>query len=289
MKNVETNALFIFDANFFIALKEIHAKRPYFKLAAARSQLEINFYISSQVFNELPFIVGTTHRNFIKAVNVEKVKENELNQVKKDLKDHGVRLLAQDPDLSLIALGKTLKTDLNTIYVVTDDFKLNQNIQQLEYRIQCLPLPSFLQLLSSNLDGKEKSYWKWVRSKVLQYNLDYMMSRANIYNPSAKLTWLIENAVQLADSGIKLTHTKIDEDQELQTHINEEQEFLQLCETVIQGKHLSKAQKKQIIGYEDALEEIRKARPIIAKAKNHLMEGEYRKTLAYLKKVGIKL
>ncbi len=289
MKNVATNSIFIFDANFFIALKEIHAKRPYVKLKQARSVLDVDFLISAQVYNELPFIVGSTSRNFQNAIDIELIKDDELNVVKHDLGKKGVRLLAQDPDLTLIAVAHKVKTDINKVFIVTDDFKLNQNILSLDYRIKCLPLPSFLQLLSNNLPKPDKSYWKWVRGKVLEYNLDYMMARADIYKPQAKITWLIENAVTIADSGIILSHTKIDENQKLQEDLDGDRKFLLICEKFIQNKHLSKDEQKELIQYEDALNEIRANRRIIQNAKKHLMDGQYRKTLAKLKEANDKL
>lgn len=283
MKNVAANSIFIFDANFFIALKEIHAKRPYVKLDQAKNHLDVDFYITAQVFNEVPFIVGSTARNFNKAIQVEMIKDHELNEVKKDLKGKGVQLLAQDPDLTLIALAHKLKTDINTVYVVTDDYKLNQNITTLDYRVQCLPLPSFIQLLSNNVSNKEQSYWKWVRGRVLEYNLDYMMSRADIYKPQAKITWLIENAVTIADSAITLSHTKIDENQELKERLDKDREFLLLCEKYIQNKHLTKQEDKDLGNYKDILQEISNIRKLIQKARTYLMNSKYRETLSLLK------
>lgn len=289
MTHVTTNSIFIFDANFFIALKEIHARRPYAQLNQVKKKLDIDFQISAQVFNELPFIVGSTAHNFKKAIDVVLIKDNELNGVKNDLKKKGVHLLAQDPDLTLIALAHKVKTDLNKVYIITDDFKLNQNITVLDYRLQCLPLPSFLQLISNNLTNKDKSYWKWVRGKVLEYNLDYMMARADIYKPQAKITWLIENAVTIADQGIHLSHTKVDEDQELQARLDKDREFLLICEKYIQNKHLTKTEQDEISAIEDALSEIQKTRKIIQTAKKVLMETKYRRTLALLKKANDKL
>ncbi|QEE17707.2 hypothetical protein DSAG12_03545 [Promethearchaeum syntrophicum] len=279
-----SNPIFIFDANFFISLKEIKAPRPYINLSLAQKLIKVHFYVSGQIFNECPFIVGTDFQEFEKGVKIGLVRDDEINTVKNDLRRKGVRLFAQDPDLSLIALSKKLKSGeykKNEIYIVTDDFKLNQNVDTIGYRVKCLSLPAFLQFLGQNLVGKQKKFWKVARKKVLKLNLDYMMSRSTIYAPQAKIAWLIENAVNIAGEGIQLnenTSANI-EKEKIKEVSKEEKKLLKICENFIQKKTISKENRKLIDPYKFGLEEIKESRKFLKKAKFELTKNNFRQSL----------
>ncbi|MHA1474109.1 MAG: hypothetical protein ACTSRX_00330 [Promethearchaeota archaeon] len=288
-----SNPIFIFDANFFISLKEIKAPRPYINLSLAQKRIKVHFYVSGQIFNECPFIVGTDFQEFEKGVKIGMIKDGEISVVKNDLKRKGVRLFAQDPDLSLIALSKKLKGEYesNKIYIVTDDFKLNQNVDTIGYRVKCLSLPAFLQFLGQNLVGKQKNYWKVARKKVLKLNLDYMMSRSTIYAPQAKIAWLIENAVNIAGEGIQLNeNTSANIEKEKKKEIsNEEKKLLKICEDFIQKKTISKENRKLIEPYKFGLEEIKKSRQFLKKAKHELSKNDFRLSLKNIRLANEKL
>ena len=282
LKNT-SNPIFIFDANFFISLKEIKAPRPYINLALAQKLIKVHFYVSGQIFNECPFIVGTDFQEFEKGVKIGMVRDDEISVVKSDLKRKGVRLFAQDPDLSLIALSKKLKSEYenNEIYIVTDDFKLNQNVDTIGYRVKCLSLPGFLQFLGQNLVGKQNNYWKIARKKVLKLNLDYMMSRSTVYAPQAKIAWLIENAVNIAGEGIQLNeNTKaIKEKEKKKESTNEEKKLMKICEDFIQKKTISKENRILIEPYNFGLEEIIKSRQFLKEAKLELSKNNFKLSL----------
>jgi len=288
-----SNPIFIFDANFFISLKEIKAPRPYINLAFAQKRIKVHFYVSGQIFNECPFIVGTDFQEFEKGVKIGMIKDEEISIVKKDLKRKGVHSFAQDPDLSLIALSKELKdkNESNEIYIVTDDFKLNQNVDVIGYRVKCLSLPAFLQFLGKNLTGKQKTYWKVARKKVLKLNLDYMMSRSTIYNPQAKIAWLIENAVNIAGEGIQLNEntSAIKEKAKKKEISNEEKKLMKVCEDFIQKKTISKENRKLIEPYKFGLEEIKKSRQFLKKAKHELTKNDFRSSLKNIRIANEKL
>jgi len=277
-----SNPIFIFDANFFISLKEIKAPRPYINLALAQKRIKVHFFVSGQIFNECPFIVGTDFQEFEKGVKIRMIKDGEISVVKNDLKRRGVRSFAQDPDLSLIALSKELKEENeSSVFIVTDDFKLNQNVDTIGYRVKCLSLPAFLQFLGQNLAGKQKTYWKVARKKVLKLNLDYMMSRSTIYNPQAKIAWLIENAVNIAGEGIQLNeNTSAKQEKEKKKEIsNEEKKLMKICEDFIQKKTVSKENRKLIEPYRFGLDEIKNSRKFLKKAKHELSRNDFRLSL----------
>lgn len=283
MSNPDTRPVFIFDANFFIGLKEIKAESPYTNLALAKKKLNLRFYVSAQVFNECPFIVGSNFRDFSKGIDVAMIKDKELNHVKDELLRKGVKLMAQDPDLSLVALGIQLKTKDNEVYIVSDDFKLSQNIENLNQDLKCLPLPSFLQMLGQNLKGHSQKYWKLVRKKILKLNLDYMMSRSDIYAPQAKIAWFIENSIDIAGMGVNL-RAAMNEDEKEKEALNADKKTLKICYDFIQKRKISPEDSKKIKTFEKSLKKIQKERENLILAQESLMKNDFKSTLKILRR-----
>ncbi|MHA1887868.1 MAG: hypothetical protein ACTSX0_07560 [Promethearchaeota archaeon] len=283
MSTLSSRPVFIFDANFFIGLKEIRAESPYTNLALAKKKLNLRFYVSAQVFNECPFIVGSNFRDFTKGIEVVMVKDKELNHVKDELFRRGVKLMAQDPDLSLVALGMQLNTKDNEVYIVSDDFKLSQNIENLNQDIKCLPLPSFLQMLGQNLKGVSQRYWKLVRKKILKLNLDYMMSRSDIYAPQAKIAWFIENSIDIAGMGVNL-RAAMDEDEKEKEALDSEKKILNVCYDYIQKRKISPEDSKKIKHFEKSLKKIQKERENLIQAQKYLMKNDFKNTLKILRR-----
>lgn len=284
----DTRSVFIFDANFFIGMKEIKVKSPYSNLALAKNKLNLRFFVSAQVFNECPFIVGSNFRDFSKGVEVILVKDDELNRVKDDLLRRGVKLMAQDPDLSLVALGNMLKTPDNEVFIVSDDFKLNQNIETLNYEMKCLALPSFLQILGQNLKGIHQKYWKLVRKKILTLNLDYMMSRSDIYAPQAKIAWFIENSIDIAGMGVKLRES-IDPEEKVNELIDQERKMVILCEEYIRSKKISAKDLESLVPFQSSLDEIKEQRDNLKLAQESMMANNFKDTLKILRRTNEKL
>ncbi len=281
-----SHSIFIFDANFFISLKEIKANAPYSQLALVKKKLEVDFYCSGQVFNECGFIQGQDFRTFSQAVEIALVKDEDIEKVKQDLQRKNIRSIAQDNDISLVALGKSLlgkeKAD---IFIVSDDFKLAQNIETLGYSIRCLPLPGFLQMLGQSVKGDLRTYWKIVRKQVLKLNLDYMMSRSDIYAPQAKIAWFIENSIDIAGIGINLRENKeFTSDNESQNEkLAQDHQILEICENSISQKTVPKDKAAQITVYQFALDRIREQRAIIKSAKDAIIKNDFTTALKYLR------
>lgn len=271
------NPAFVFDANFFIALKEVKAFRPYEQLSFAKKDLGIQLFVSAQVFNECPFITGQDFQEFNKGVQIDLVRDDELEQIKTDLKKRGVKAIAQDNDLSLIALAHRIRKNVNEVAIVSDDFKLAQNVESLQYRIKTLSLPAFLQFVSKNIKGNSRDYFRNLNKRVLRLNLDYMMSRKETYAPQAKIAWLIENAVDVAEDGIVLKRTDNPEDKEKEA-LDEEKKLMIICEDYIANKSISPDKFKLIEPYEAALKGIRQSREMIKEVKS-LLGSDVKKAL----------
>jgi tetratricopeptide (TPR) repeat protein len=283
MQEISESPAFVFDANFFICLKQAKAERPFKMLETAKSKLKIDMFVSAMVFNECPFIVGQDFQEFSKGISIELVPDSELDQIKHDLGIKGVQAMAQDPDLTLVALAKRLKNKYNDVCIVSDDFKLSQNVETLQYRIKFWSLPAFLQFLAKNLAGSERDYFKIMRKRVLKLNLDYMLSRNDIYPAQAKMAWLLENAVSVADEGITLKNEALD-DLKKQEQVEAQKELFTLSQNYIDGKSIPKEKQQLISPYEAGLKRIISIRKLISSAKDSFMTDDEKKASSSLKK-----
>ena len=252
-------------------------------MAQARNVLSLNFYVSAQIFNECPFITGKDFQEFNDGVKIELIKDSDIDGVKRDLVQKGVKLFAQDNDLSLVALAKQLRSKDNEVVIVSDDFKLAQNVESLQYRIRFQSLPTFLQFLTKHLSGQSHQYWKQLQKRVLRLNLDYMMSRKEQYAPQAKIAWLIENACEMVDEGVRLK-VNVDSQESAKEEDLEDKELLKMCEDYIQNKLISKENLELIQPYVEGLEEVKKSRELLRKARDSLVLKDSKETLSILRK-----
>ncbi len=115
----------IFDANFFICMREIRAQDLLNNLETAGNQLNLTYYISEQVFYEIKGVNQSFRERFQDFIHVKQISDSNIDLIRDALKRRKIRFPAQDPDLSLIALAEILlEVDDSAITIVTDDFKL---------------------------------------------------------------------------------------------------------------------------------------------------------------------
>ncbi len=277
--SVSPPKVFIFDANFMICLKDTKSAGAYTRLLEVKNKIGISYATSSRVFKECPFLDGKTSSSFKAAVDIIEITENELNGIKNELKTRGVKLVAQDPDLTLIALAERMYRANKEVYIVSDDFKLSENVRMLQkYKIKFLSLPAFLQFVYQNVSGELKEYFGRVRKLVLKNNLDYMMSRHEQFPAQEKIVWLIENAVTVAGEGISITGAC--------SEINPEDsnKYYQAMEDYIIDKPISAQFQDELKPIMPTLEKLKKIRKTIKDAKKFLENNEILDTLKQLQK-----
>ncbi len=195
---------FIFDANFFITLKHIKAKGYIDRLLEVRDELNLRFYTSKQVFKEMFFLHKEPEKSkFNNLVNVNNVSDEEIQLVKNDISNLGINenRHAQDPDLSLVSLSRKIRNPKTKVCIVSDDFKLSDNVKLLEsigsrnYDMEFWPLSAFLLFLTRATKRPDlQNYFKNSRDKTLKNRLSYMLKKHSEkqYDVQNKLMWLIE-------------------------------------------------------------------------------------------------
>jgi len=268
--------IYIFDANFFIALKNLKIPDILYNLQKVKNELRLRFLISNFVFAELNFFQGTKQKDFEKVVEIINISENMIKLIKEDLTSLGIieNQLAQDPDLSLIGLARKFIDKHNEIYIISDDFKLAENIKILNYEINYIQPSAFILFLIKNCKNSElKRYFQDIHKKILKYNLEYMLERKEIYNPLNKLIYLIENSIQISNDGIDLKESKekskdtskfqkitIDDIEETDENLNKIQN---LCNKYLSSQEIE--DPTEIILLIPFLDEIKNSRKIIKK------------------------
>ncbi|MBD3188743.1 hypothetical protein GF325_18085 [Candidatus Bathyarchaeota archaeon] len=191
---------FLLDTNLFISLNDISPRLWLTKLNAIKNEaVDIRFIISTQILGEMPFLRRRTRDEFLEIVQVDKVSGEDINQLKKKLDE---RNPAQDPDLTLLFLADKYSRKEGNAWLVSDDFKLVQNTQQLNNKINILTPGSFLLKLYTLSDEKYlKRYFKSMEKKVTDYSIKYILSRKDIYPAAKKLSWLIDRTASLIGTG----------------------------------------------------------------------------------------
>ncbi|MHA1819515.1 MAG: hypothetical protein ACTSVC_03515, partial [Promethearchaeota archaeon] len=303
-KSVKTqkthNLYYIFDANFYINLHKIKAYNYLDRLNEIKQELGLKYYISDLVFKELHFIKGSRAVKFKKFIKVVDISEEEILEVKWLLESKGIKetLFAQDPDLSLVALAKKLMEGGNKVIIVSDDYKLSQNVKILNLGIEFISLSAFFLFIMKNSSNKgEVDYFSEIRSKILKITLSYILERKEIYNAQNKLIWLIEKAVTVTEDG-EFDLTEIHEEvpkqkskskrdslfktktiSELNPFDEKEQKLYAVAQRYIQTSDLDEEWMDKMILLLPLLDEIKENKRIISAAQDFLKEDEYKKAV----------
>lgn len=272
--------------------------------------MNIEFYISNVVFNEIHHIAKNElgAERFRDIIAVKTINDLELKSIKQDLVNIGVKPSrhAQDPDLTLVALAKKLIAPESKVFLVSDDFKLSENVKELNYKIEFLSLSSFLLFLSRNSKNTETTnYFKKIRDGTLKYTLGYMLERNETYNAQNKLMWLIEKAVNVADDGgfdIKGSSTGIKTGndsgsasdmgqtpfscpsiEDINSNDEDFKHLQRICHNYIHNKKISSKDLDQIALMLPLLDDVLKGKRYLRAAKEALKEDRTRLSIGSLK------
>jgi len=280
---------FVFDANFFICMLQIKARNILGNLKKAVEDLGYEYYISQIVFDEIK--APHTYKDKMKSfMNIEEISANEIDNVKDNLNQYNIRFPAQDPDLTLVCIGKKLldKKDGVPVHLVTDDFKLAKNTNLLyKGKMNILSLSSFLlKLQRTTVNSHMKKYFKEIWKRSLNYTLSYMIERSKIYPAEQKITWLIEKAIAVTESSI------LTQDVELENpdtgvkfeigssrYINE----IDIAEKYISNHDLPQSEMENIVGIIKFLENLKISREYVIRARKAIIKSETKTAIKFLK------
>ncbi len=181
------------DANFFILA---FAQKPQtlhrFKEIADRVSFKL--YTSHQILKELR---GRLRRHAQKVVEVIDVTQEELDTYIVKAKDV-VERVPQAPDLSLLIVLKKLSENR----LISSDFQLLQSLRSLEPEIEGLMGSAFLlHLLERSHDNVEDTtFLEEIRERVLHTEIKYSITRRSVYDPTARIKLIENQAFQVVRS-----------------------------------------------------------------------------------------
>ena len=280
----------VFDANFFICMLAVKAKNILDNLDRAAKDLGLDYYISEVVNNEIKSPAKFKEK-LKRIVNVEKVQNSEIEVIKEDLRDYNVKFPAQDPDLSLLVLGKRLlsKDDKTPLHLVTDDFKLAKNTNLLfKGKFNILSLSSFLlKLQRTATKAQMRNYFKNIWKKSLNYTLSYMIERSKIYPAEQKITWLIEKAISVTEDSILSSDLEIvnpDSGVKFEIGATKYADELEICEKFIENQKLPQSEEEKVGGIITFLENLKISREYIKRAREAIIKNESKEAVKFLKK-----
>ncbi|MFX1385779.1 MAG: tetratricopeptide repeat protein [Promethearchaeota archaeon] len=280
---------FVFDANFFICMLQIKARNILGNLKRIAEDLGFEYYISQIVFDEIK--APHTYKDKMKSfINIERISANNINVVKEKLNHYNVRFPAQDPDLTLVCIGKNLLDDNETtpVHLVTDDFKLAKNTNLLyKGKINILTLSSFLlKIQRTTVNSHLRKYFKEIWKRSLNYTLSYMIERSKIYPAEKKITWLIEKAIAVTESSILTQDVELENPDAgvkfeigASRYINE----VDIAEKYMSNQDIPQSEEEIIVGIIKFLENLKISREYVIRAREAIIKSETKDAIKFLK------
>ncbi|UCD01515.1 MAG: hypothetical protein JSV23_00365 [Promethearchaeota archaeon] len=280
----------VFDANFFICMLQIKARNFLGNLDKAAEDLGYKYYISQTVFDEIK--APHTYVDKLKSiVNVEKVFLYEIDDIKDNLSQFNIKFPAQDPDLSLVCIGKRLldQNEKMPIHLVTDDFKLAKNTNLLyKGKINILSLSSFLlKVQRTTANSQMRKYFKEIWRRSLNYTLSYMIERSKIYPAEQKITWLIEKAIAVTENSILTQDIELenpDAGVKFEVGTSRYIDELNIAEKYISNKDLPLSEEEKISGIIKFLENLKISREYVIRARKAIIKSESKEAVKFLKR-----
>ncbi len=280
----------IFDANFFICMLQIKARNILGNLNKAAEDLGYEYYISQVVFKEIK-APPTFIAKLQKFINVVEVLPHEIDNIKDELSQFNIKFPAQDPDLSLVYIGKSLIEEDNSIpvHLVTDDFKLAKNTGFLyKGKINILSLSSYLlKLQKTTTHSQMRNYFKNVWKRSLNYTLSYMIERSKVYAAETKIMWLIEKAIAVTETSILSSDIELgnpDAGVKFEIGASKYEDEIQTSEKYIANQDLPQSEEEKILGIVKFLENLKISREYIIRARKAIIKSETKEAIQFLKK-----
>ena len=187
---------FVLDSNFFISLGQSHepqAIEDALRLSIAQGW---HLHTSPRVLEEVQSVRDWGSRAYAttlieRLMAVGKVDEGALTALRARL--GGPVRSPQDADLSLMVLADTLARRGDRVRLVSDDYKITTASREQGMPYAVVSPSVFLFILSRALKGEEREEARRLFRKVRHGEMEYALSRRDVYNVEEKLTWLMDN------------------------------------------------------------------------------------------------
>ena len=188
---------FVIDSNFYISVSRTRIEGALEELINWSREGHGELHTSLRVLEE----IRTVPNYGTKSTMVELVERHfKVHDISSDKivalqRLIGVSAAPQDTDLSLMALCAELTAQGNTTTLVTDDFKITKTAPKIPQHFEVISPSVFLMQVSNECEGNRKARFKDLHRKVRRFEIEYMLSRRDIYDAQPKLDWLIDSMI----------------------------------------------------------------------------------------------
>ncbi len=187
---------FVIDSNFFISLA--HTRVPSAIETAIERALALgcDLHTTTHIVREVSTVRSYRSRRTardlaMKSMTVTSVAEGDIARLRSSL--GGATHAPQGPDLSLMVLAGDLARHRGGVKLVSDDFKISTSSRELNMPYSVISPSVFLFSITRRLRGKERDEVRRLYRKVRHSEMEYLLSRRDLYNVEDKLNWLMDN------------------------------------------------------------------------------------------------
>jgi hypothetical protein len=187
------------DANFFISLSQTRERDAIERVLELAASIGWEMHITEPILEEVKYVRSkgsnaTASKLAQNAMKVHPADDKAIASFRNEL--GGGHRAPQSPDLSLMVLADGLARSGTTVRLVSDDFKISTSSRELGEPYAVISPSVFLFSLSRELKGKDRKLVRHLYKKVRHGEMEYVLSRADVYNVEDKLTWLMDNLLQ---------------------------------------------------------------------------------------------
>ncbi len=190
--------VYIFDSNFYISLAQTRQPEATDRVLDLTASKGWVMHVTEPILEEVKYVrcKGSKHTavDISKAMmEVHPADDKAIVDIRTQLGGHRA---PQAPDLSLMALAASLSRTGGPVTLVSDDFKISTSSKELGQSYAVISPSVYLFTLSRELTGEDKKLVRMLYKKVRHGEMEYLLSRSDMYNVEDKLTWLMDNLLQ---------------------------------------------------------------------------------------------
>ncbi len=187
---------YIFDSNFFISLAQTRHPEALDRVLDLTAGKGWKMHVTEPILDEVQYVrsKGSKHTAMQLSktmMEVHPADDKGIIHLRTQL--GGGHRAPQAPDLSLMVLADELSEQSKSVKLISDDFKISTSSKELGRPYAVISPSVYLFTLSRELSGEDKKLVRMLYKKVRHGEMEYVLSRADMYNAEDKLTWLMDN------------------------------------------------------------------------------------------------
>ncbi len=187
------------DANFFISLAQTRDRDAMERVLELADRVGWEMHVTEPILEEVKYVrcrgsKVTAAQMARRLMQVHEADDHAIASMRNEL--GGGHRAPQAPDLSLMVLADKLAGSGSPVRLVSDDFKISTSSREMGKPYAVISPSVFLFSLSRELKGEDRSRVRQLYKKVRHGEMEYVLSRADMYNVEDKLTWLMDNLLQ---------------------------------------------------------------------------------------------